>query len=99
MTALRPLAVGAASALQRLDYSADRDRAARPSVLSCASQLTLTAAQIKAVFVSPRQRAQRTLDLLLGSDVPSGRIRVDDMVREYEYGEYEGSSRPVAGPH
>ena len=57
------------------------------------------------VYVSPRKRAQRTLELLgLGVDVPweqhgdveegqagcGAEIEVTDAVREWDYGDYEG---------
>lgn len=49
--------------------------------------------QIEKIFLSPRTRAQQTLDLLLEShkertkDIP---VKVTEDIREWEYGDYEG---------
>ena len=47
------------------------------------------------VFVSPRQRAQKTFDLLLGDAqkealVKAGKVTVTEDIAEWEYGSYEG---------
>ncbi len=47
------------------------------------------------IFVSPRQRAQKTLDLLLGDDqkdalVKEGRVTITEDIAEWDYGDYEG---------
>ena len=47
------------------------------------------------VFVSPRQRAQKTLDLLLGDAqknilVKAGKVTITENIAEWDYGEYEG---------
>lgn len=42
---------------------------------------------LDAVYVSPRRRAQRTAELVLGSSVTP---RVDDDLAEFDYGAYEG---------
>ena len=47
------------------------------------------------VFVSPRQRAQKTLDLLLGGaqkDVleKEGKVTTTEDIAEWDYGHYEG---------
>lgn len=48
---------------------------------------------VRRVFVSPRRRAQETMDLFLHDkkwDIPAARFTVDDRCREWDYGEYEG---------
>jgi broad specificity phosphatase PhoE len=49
------------------------------------------------VIVSPRARAQETLELLLGAELAplraAGRVSVDEAVREWDYGAYEGKVR------
>ena len=47
------------------------------------------------IFVSPRQRAQSTLDLLLSDAekkalVEEGKITTTEDIAEWDYGEYEG---------
>ena len=46
------------------------------------------------IFVSPRQRAQSTLDLLLGPEKErlqkAGKISVTEDIAEWDYGDYEG---------
>lgn len=47
------------------------------------------------VYVSPRQRAQKTLDLLLGDaqrDVlmKEGKVTTTEDIAEWDYGDYEG---------
>lgn len=47
------------------------------------------------VFVSPRQRAQSTLDLLLGDVekdalVKEGKVTITEDIAEWDYGDYEG---------
>ncbi|KAJ8100461.1 histidine phosphatase superfamily [Lipomyces tetrasporus] len=43
------------------------------------------------VFISPRLRARRTFDLLVGADKCGvDRVAVDDRVQEWNYGDYEG---------
>lgn len=47
------------------------------------------------VFVSPRQRAQSTLDLLLGDAqkdglIKEGKVTVTEDIAEWDYGDYEG---------
>ncbi|MCJ1481376.1 hypothetical protein MMC06_001533 [Schaereria dolodes] len=47
------------------------------------------------VFVSPRKRAQQTLDLLFGKDgtkvlVDGGKVTTTEELREWQYGAYEG---------
>ena len=47
------------------------------------------------IFVSPRQRAQSTLELLLGEAqkdelVKEGKVTTTEEIAEWDYGEYEG---------
>lgn len=47
------------------------------------------------VFVSPRQRAQSTLDMLLGDAgkdalVKEGKVTTTEDIAEWDYGDYEG---------
>ena len=47
------------------------------------------------IFVSPRQRAQRTLDLLLGDGqkdalLKEGKVTTTEDIAEWDYGDYEG---------
>ena len=47
------------------------------------------------VFVSPRQRAQKTLDLLLGDAQKDalgkeGKVTITEDIAEWDYGDYEG---------
>ena len=46
------------------------------------------------IFVSPRQRAQQTLQLLLEDVDPEFKdkipVEIDEDVREWDYGDYEG---------
>ncbi|KAK9353894.1 histidine phosphatase superfamily [Lipomyces doorenjongii] len=43
------------------------------------------------VYISPRHRARRTFDLLVGEDkCGTDRVVVDDRVQEWNYGDYEG---------
>jgi Histidine phosphatase superfamily (branch 1) len=42
------------------------------------------------IFVSPRQRAGRTFELLFGREGKLPPHEVTDEVREWDYGEYEG---------
>ena len=47
------------------------------------------------IFVSPRQRAQKTLDLLLGDGqkealVREGKVTTTEDIAEWDYGDYEG---------
>ena len=47
------------------------------------------------VFVSPRQRAQKTLDLLLGDAQKGalekeGKVTTTEDIAEWDYGDYEG---------
>lgn len=45
------------------------------------------------VYISPRLRAQRTYNLLLGdnkSAISSDRVVIDDRIQEWNYGDYEG---------
>ncbi|KAK9466239.1 histidine phosphatase superfamily [Lipomyces arxii] len=44
------------------------------------------------VYVSPRLRAQRTFELLVGHEQQCGpeRVVIDDRVQEWNYGDYEG---------
>lgn len=51
--------------------------------------------KIAHVFVSPRQRAQSTFDLLLGDAqkealVKVGKVTVTEDIAEWDYGDYEG---------
>lgn len=50
--------------------------------------------QIKQIYVSPRQRARRTLNLLnLPKDIP---VEETELIREWDYGDYEGlTSRTI----
>ncbi len=45
-------------------------------------------AEPAAVYTSPRRRAQRTAELVLGSDAPPA--TVTELIAEYDYGDYEG---------
>ena len=47
------------------------------------------------VFVSPRQRAQKTFDLLLGDSqkdalLKEGKVTITEDIAEWDYGDYEG---------
>lgn len=42
------------------------------------------------IFISPRQRARKTFDLLFSREGKLPPHEVTDLVREWDYGEYEG---------
>lgn len=48
--------------------------------------------KIARVFVSPRKRAQKTLELLFNSEkeVDDTKVTVTEEIAEWNYGEYEG---------
>ena len=55
----------------------------------------LAPSKLAHVFVSPRQRAQKTFELLLGESgkdelVNSDKVTITELIAEWDYGDYEG---------
>lgn len=78
--------------LELTAYGVTQMRATGKKLIGSPNSELLTPATLKHVFTSPRTRARQTVDLLLEgvAEKPQIPVHVDEDLREWEYGDYEG---------